>query len=112
MFSFLKRVFVRGVKSDSVSSFAVPKLKQPKFVLNPNRSRISAEIKRPEVVSVVGVRKTDNVLSESEKRLSAACLGDRSKADRLISYEMKRDSSVSRSVAVKRALDRLADDRR
>lgn len=43
-------------------------------------------------------------------RLVGACFGDKSKAERLIMYELKRAPS-SRDVAVQRALDRLEHDR-
>lgn len=43
--------------------------------------------------------------------LVTAVLGDRAKADRLMSYELKRAPGITQEEARRRALDRLTDDR-
>ena len=45
-------------------------------------------------------------------RLIGACFGNESKANRLIQYEKKRASGINHAEAVRRALERLEDDRR
>lgn len=89
MIAFLKGLFGRG-RSDvrlSKGQLVQPKLIVPKVVSRP-------------------------VLADIDSRLVRACLGDRAKATRLIDYELKRDSGISRRVAADRALERLVDDRR
>lgn len=46
------------------------------------------------------------------KRLVTACMGDKAKAQRLIEFERKRNSSLSVANAIQNALDRLERDRR
>lgn len=46
------------------------------------------------------------------KRLKTACLGDVSKANRLLGYELKRDANITKNEAAKRAIERLARDRK
>ena len=45
-------------------------------------------------------------------RLVGACFGDKVKAVRLADYEQKRAPNINRTEAVRRALNRLEDDRR
>jgi hypothetical protein len=45
-----------------------------------------------------------------DRDLLAACLGDRSQADRLIDFEIKRRPSLSRRDAAIAALDRMRRD--
>lgn len=45
-------------------------------------------------------------------RLVTACFGDGSKAERLIKYEFGRMPSITREEAIRRAVERLEDDRR
>lgn len=44
------------------------------------------------------------------KRLMTSCLGDEAKVERLIAYEQKRNSALSREQAIRAALDRLEYD--
>lgn len=45
-------------------------------------------------------------------RLVTACFGDKLKAERLINYELGRMPSITREEAIRRAVERLEDDRR
>lgn len=45
-------------------------------------------------------------------RLIGACFGNESKANRLIQYEKNRAPGIDHAEAVRRALERLEDDRR
>lgn len=49
--------------------------------------------------------------SRGYSTLVAACFDDKAKADHLIRYESSRAPSISRAVAIDRALARLVDDR-
>lgn len=49
--------------------------------------------------------------SGSSDPLLAACLGDRSKADRLMMYEIRRQPGISKVEARSRAVERLSRDR-
>lgn len=56
--------------------------------------------------------KSSTNAGSDHSRLVGACFGDRAKAVRLADYEKSRAPNISRSEAIKRALERLQGDRR
>lgn len=49
---------------------------------------------------------------DNYRKLLTATLGDKSKRERLIKYEITRDNSINYEEAAKRAIDRLQRDRK
>lgn len=64
------------------------------------------------IVSFFSYKKIKRLTTIYEKKLLTKCLGDKSKVERLISYELKRNPNLSREDAARNANASITRDNR
>jgi len=64
------------------------------------------------IVSFFSYKKIKRLTTIYEKELLTKCLGDKSKVERLINYELKRNTNLSREDAARNASSSITRDNR